>query len=138
MRITGLATVVVAAVAGGLVLPPGAPRAPPPTETTTPPTTETVAVERRDLVRRETVAGTLTYGSRSELKGDGGTITAPGRRDGHRSRHRPLGRGRPGRADPAVRRPAALAPAVDRLDDGPDIRQLEENLVAMGLADRRG
>jgi hypothetical protein len=77
LRNTGLAVVVVAAAAGGLVLLSRrtSSSAAPPT-TTAPQTGETVTVERRDLVRQETVAGTLTYGARTELKGSGGTITA--------------------------------------------------------------
>src|SRR5262245_20452260 len=77
VRNTGLAVVVVAATAGGVVLlSRRTPSSAAPSTTTEPPTGEVVAVERRDLVRRETVSGTLTYGSRSELKGTGGTITA--------------------------------------------------------------
>ena len=137
VRIAGLAVVLVAATAGGLaLLSRRTPSAAAPTETSTPPTTETVAVERRDLVRRETVAGTLTYGSRSELKGAGGTVTAlPA--DGT-----VIGRGTAlwevdGRAGPILLyggRPL-WRPLSTASDDGPDIRQLEENLVAMGLAD---
>jgi hypothetical protein len=137
LRNTGLTVVVIAATAGGLVLlSRRAPSSAAPPTTTEPQAGEIVAVERRDLVRQETVAGTLTYGARTELKGTGGTITAlPA--DGT-----VIGRGTPlweedGRAGPILligARPL-WRPLSTASDDGPDIRQLEENLVAMGLAD---
>jgi peptidoglycan hydrolase-like protein with peptidoglycan-binding domain len=97
---------------------------------------DTAAVERRDLVQTEEVDGALGYGDRTTLSGAGlGTITGlpavgsvidRGQQlweiDGHAGPQlffgdRPMWR----RLDNSV-------------DDGPDVRILEENLVALGYA----
>ena len=106
------------------------PAQPPPT--TIP--TETVAVVRTDLVRTETLDGTLGFESRAPLRATvPGTVTAlPAEAD-------PLARG-----DVAFEidgepvfvlyggRPA-WRPMADGVDEGVDVLQLEENLAALGF-----
>jgi peptidoglycan hydrolase-like protein with peptidoglycan-binding domain len=96
----------------------------------------TARVERRDLVQTETVDGELGYGDRTTVKGAGlGTITAlpavgavidRGQQlwevDGHAGPQLFFG------DRPLWRRLA------DGVDDGADVRILEENLVALGFA----
>ncbi len=101
---------------------------------TSAPAAETVAAERRDLVDREAVGGTLGYGtSRDVASPRPGTVTAEPALGSVISRGQSLfeidGRGVPllYGARPMWR---ALAVGVD---DGPDVRQLEENLVALGV-----
>jgi peptidoglycan hydrolase-like protein with peptidoglycan-binding domain len=95
--------------------------------------TTTAAVARRDLRATEEVDGTLGYGdTRTVANGRDGTITALPDEGAVVTRGHPLYRvdARPvpllyGRL-PAWR---ALGTGVD---DGPDVRQLEQNLVALG------
>jgi peptidoglycan hydrolase-like protein with peptidoglycan-binding domain len=95
--------------------------------------TATAAVARRDLRATEEVDGTLGYGdTRKVVNGRQGTITALPAEGAVVTRGKALYRvdGKPvpllyGRL-PAWR---ALSAGVD---DGPDVRQLEQNLVALG------
>lgn len=98
------------------------------------PAAETAAAARRDLVDREAVSGTLGYGtSRDVASPRPGTVTAEPALGSVIKRGQSLfeidGRGVPllYGARPMWR---ALAVGVD---DGPDLRQLEENLVALGV-----
>jgi len=98
------------------------------------PATATATVERRDLVQRETLPGTLGYGPRRAVVGQ---------RSGTLTRLAPAGT--------VIERGGALwdvdtravvvlygpTPAFRALEPGvvgPDVRQLEENLVALGHA----
>ena len=106
----------------------------------TPPATatpgDTQAVERRDLIQTETVDGELGYGDRTTMKGAGlGTITALPAAGSMIDRGQQLWE-IDGHAGPQLffgERPMwrRLANGVD---DGADIRILEENLVALGFA----
>ena len=112
------------------------------------PATTTATVERRDLVEREELDGTLGYGKSNQLSfGGQGTITALaaegsvverggtlGEVDGDPVPllygSRPMWRtlGQPDQPD------TPEAPPVENISDGADILQLEENLIAMGYA----
>ena len=98
------------------------------------PSRATAAVERRDLVDRENLAGTLGYADAGTLAaGVSGTLTAL-REPGAIDHPRPLalrGRRQAGRV-PAVRRAAGVARLPSWMTDGEDIRQLERNLRALG------
>lgn len=101
-----------------------------------PPTTiatETVQVVRTDLVQTETLAGTLRFDDRGEVRS-----ALPGTVTGLPDEAATLGRGEAAfelDGQPVVLllgdRPAWRALA-DGVDDGPDVLQLEENLVALG------
>ncbi len=124
----------IAVLALGVTLGAGARNGAPAAATTTGAATATARVERRDLVDRETVAGTLGYGDAATLRaGASGTLTglrAPGtvvRRgawlmevDGRRTGWLLYGR-RPAWRD--------FAPGMSA---GADVRQLEANLRALG------
>jgi peptidoglycan hydrolase-like protein with peptidoglycan-binding domain len=124
----------IAVLALGVTLGAGAGDGAPAAATTTGAATATARVERRDLVDRETVAGTLGYGDAATLRaGASGTLTglrAPGtvvRRgawlmevDGRRTGWLLYGR-RPAWRD--------FAPGMSA---GADVRQLEANLRALG------
>ena len=129
----GVAAVAVAAAGAGLYAGSGsADDAPAPAATAT--ATTTVAVERRDLVDRESVSGTLGYADRSTLTaGVSGTLTRLRRAgstvgrggwlyevDGKRTGWLLYGR-RPAWRD-----------FTPYMDDGADVRQLEANLRALG------
>jgi peptidoglycan hydrolase-like protein with peptidoglycan-binding domain len=97
---------------------------------------ETALVERRDLVESDEFGGELGYGAESKVAGHGGGVitTLPD-----------LG-STIGRGDPLWEVDGAPGPRLlfgDRpmwrelrrgVDDGADVRQLEENLVALGYA----
>src|SRR5262249_40875064 len=107
---------------------------------TLPPTTKTVKVAQRDLVQTEQVDGRLGYGS-TRIIGGGpdGVITAlPAEGSVIDRGGTPWeGGGAPG---PALRfgdKPMWRNPAAG-VDKGEDVRQLEENLVALGFADPAG
>ena len=97
------------------------------------PPTATAKVERRDLVERETFPGTLGYDEgRPVVAQQAGTITMLPDEGSTVTRGRPLYR--------VDSRPVTLmygaVPAFRQLDssvsDGADVRQLEQNLVALG------
>ena len=95
--------------------------------------TTTAAVARRDLRATEEVDGTLGYGeSRTVAGGRQGTITGLAAEGAVITRGKALYRV-DGRPVPLFygRLPAWRALAVG-VDDGPDVRQLERNLVALG------
>jgi peptidoglycan hydrolase-like protein with peptidoglycan-binding domain len=128
----GVVVVAVGAVAGAFILrrPEDSPSASEPTAPTA-----TAQVERRDLVERESVDGTLGYGDTRDVASPRqGTLTALPAAGATIDRGASLfevdGRGVPllFGARPMWRTLNADA------DDGPDIRQLEENLVALGYA----
>jgi hypothetical protein len=101
----------------------------------TPP--ETTSVERTDLVRTQEVDGTLTYGERSELRAfDDGTVTSLPAVGSVIERGSGLwevdGAGGPVLLYGARPMWRELSTSVS---DGPDVQQLEENLVALGFAD---
>ena len=130
----GGALVVVVAIAGVIVLSSNVPGA---TQTDEEPTvsTSTVAVERRDLVEREEVDGTLGYGDTREIASPRqGTVTGLPAAGAVIERGGSLfevdGRGVPlfYGVKPMWR------PLGSAVDDGPDIQQLEENLAALGFA----
>ena len=98
-------------------------------------TGEVATVERRDLVDRESVGGTLGYGKEVDVPGTGsGTVTALP----------PLGaavsRGEmlveiDGRPVPLFYGTRPMWRSLSAgVDDGPDVAQLKENLVALGFA----
>lgn len=118
------------------------------------PTVATATVDRRDLVEREELDGTLGYGESRQLAfGGQGTITALapegavveqggtlGEVDGAPVPllygDRPMWRalGQPDAPEPSSD-PMAPPPAdPEPISDGPDIQQLEANLIAMGYA----
>jgi peptidoglycan hydrolase-like protein with peptidoglycan-binding domain len=95
--------------------------------------TATATVERRNLVQYETVAGTLGYAdSRTLYAQGGGTVTALGRPGSVVKRGEALY----WRDAKPVTLLYGSVPMWRRLDastpDGADIRQLEQNLVALG------
>ena len=101
---------------------------------------ETVAVERRDLVETVDVDGTLGYGERTTLKLPGGaesvgTITGLAAEGAVVERGASLVEvdGLPSVVVMYGERPMWRTLNSDS-DDGPDVRQLEENLVALGFA----
>jgi peptidoglycan hydrolase-like protein with peptidoglycan-binding domain len=124
---------------GWLVAPhrPSAGAADRPTDATLPPTTKTAKVAKRDLVQTEQVDGRLGYGAtRTIAGGPDGVITALPAEGTVIERGGTLWEvdGSPGPAlligdKPMWRR---LSSGVDK---GEDVRQLEENLVALGFAD---
>ena len=96
-------------------------------------TTATAPVERRDLVDRETFAGTLGYaGERSVAAGAAGTVTRLPAEGATVRRGEPLYEldGRPTAYLMYGERPAWRA--LKKGTEGPDVRQLERNLAAMG------
>jgi hypothetical protein len=106
-----------------------------PTDTTPP--AETATVQRTDLVRTQEVDGTLTYGERSELTASGGgTLTALPAEGSVIERGGVLWYV-DGHAGPVLLYGdlPMWRDLSNSSDDGPDIRQLEENLVALGFAD---
>jgi peptidoglycan hydrolase-like protein with peptidoglycan-binding domain len=96
--------------------------------------TGSARVERRDLVEREQVSGTLTYaGSRRAVNGLAGTLTGVPRVGARISRGQALYR--------VDDRPVPLfygnVPAWRRMREGAegvDVRELEQNLTALGYA----
>ena len=129
----GVASLAVASAGAGAFVAAGSSQhAPPPASSST--ATTTAAVERRDLVDREPVDGTLGYSDRGTLAaGVSGTLTRLPR-DGST-----VGRGGwlyevDGRRTGWLlygRRPA-WRDFTPYMDDGADLRQLEANLKAMG------
>ncbi len=131
VAVSGLAAV----AAGALLLGAGNPHGSAADTGVATPALQTVAVTTRDLVEREELDGTLGYGERQDVGlAAQGTITALAAEgsvvdrggviaevDGRAVRllfgSRPLWR--------------VLGPNVD---DGPDVRQIEENLIALGHA----
>jgi peptidoglycan hydrolase-like protein with peptidoglycan-binding domain len=108
-----------------------------PTGTTLPPTTKTTKVTKRDLVQTEQVDGRLGYGATRMLAGGPeGTITALPDEGTVLNQGDTLWEvdGVPGPALLIGARPMwrTMSTGVDK---GEDIRQLEENLVALGYAD---
>jgi peptidoglycan hydrolase-like protein with peptidoglycan-binding domain len=106
------------------------------TATTLAPNTKTAAVERRDLVQTEKIDGRLGYGDTTALGGGtSGTITALPAEGQVLDRGGTLWEvdGKPGPALMFGERPMwrRLASGVEK---GEDVRQLEENLVALGFA----
>jgi peptidoglycan hydrolase-like protein with peptidoglycan-binding domain len=104
-------------------------------EDTTEMATATAAVQRTDLVEREELDGTLGYGEPSELSvGRNGTITAIPAAGAIIERGGPLVEV-DGLAVPLFYgdKPFWRPLGVDL--EGPDVRILEENLVALGYAD---
>jgi hypothetical protein len=125
------ACAVLAAVPAAVVATRGAASTPPPS----PPAAATVTVERRDLVERADVAGTLGYGDAHAVAVSGpGTVTALPAAGATVDRGQPIAEidGHP------VTLLFGTRPMWRRLDassaPGPDIAQLEENLVALGYA----
>jgi peptidoglycan hydrolase-like protein with peptidoglycan-binding domain len=95
--------------------------------------TTTAAVTRRDLRSQEEVDGTLGYGeARAVANGREGTVTALPDEGAVITRGRALYRV-DGKPVPLLygRLPAWRELSVG-VDDGPDVRQLEQNLVALG------
>jgi peptidoglycan hydrolase-like protein with peptidoglycan-binding domain len=106
-----------------------------PTDASPPPTAQ---VTRRDLVQTTSVSGTLGYGSTTAVKASGSTGTVTGLA--------PVGSVvAPGQSLYEVDgRPTAIVMVGTRpmwrtlqegVDDGPDVQQLEQNLVTLGYAD---
>jgi hypothetical protein len=98
---------------------------------------DTVSVERRDLVQSEEVDGRLGYGDTFGIgTASGGTVTAIPVVGQEIARGQQLwevdGAGGPILLYGARPMYRDLAEGVD---DGPDVQQLEENLVALGFAD---
>jgi peptidoglycan hydrolase-like protein with peptidoglycan-binding domain len=127
-----LTAAAVAAVAGGAIWAfAGAESGSATTESSDP--TATATVERRDLVQQETVTGTLGYADAATLYAQGrGTVTALRESGSIVTRGQALYwlDGKP------VTLMYGKVPMWRRLDarasDGPDIEQLERNLVALG------
>jgi hypothetical protein len=123
-----------AAIAGALAIAtsdPGATQ----TDDTEPAATSTVAVERRDLIERDEVDGTLGYGETRQVASPReGTVT------GLPAAGTVLERGAnlfevDGRGVPLLYGTKPMWRGLGRgVDDGVDIQQLEENLVALGFA----
>jgi hypothetical protein len=109
--------------------------------------TSTAVVERRDLVESESVTGTVGYGDTSTVKLGGSSTSAGG---GEAAAGTVTAQPDVGtvieRGVPLLEvdgQPAAILLVGERpmwrelrsgVDDGPDIRQLEQNLVDMGFA----
>lgn len=96
----------------------------------------TAAVERRDLVERQTVDGTLGYaGARTVVNNLEGTLTRLPSEGSVVKRGESLYEvdGLPSAHLLYGRRPA-WRPFESGMDDGADVRQLEENLVELGYA----
>lgn len=141
--IAGLATVAVAAIAlAGLAGPAGGQDADGDGERTDgdTPTTTTAVVERRDLVEREELDGTLGYGEATQLSlGGQGTITALAAEGSLVERGGTLGEvdGLPvsllyGTRPMWRSMGEGSTEAGTSTTNGADVAQLEENLVAMG------
>ena len=97
---------------------------------------ETTIVERRDLVQTEEVDGRLGYGDSFSIAGNGGVVTALPAVGQVIERGQQLWE-TDGAGGPILLygpRPM-YRDLADGVDDGPDVRQLEENLVALGFAD---
>jgi peptidoglycan hydrolase-like protein with peptidoglycan-binding domain len=97
---------------------------------------ETTTVERRDLVQTEEVDGRLGYGDSFSIAGNGGVVTALPAVGQVFERGQQLWE-TDGAGGPILlygSRPM-YRDLADGVDDGPDVRQLEENLVALGFAD---
>ena len=133
-RAIAVAVVIVAvgAVAGAFVLrrPEDSPSASEPTAPTA-----TAQVERRDLVERESVDGTLGYGETRDVASPrSGTVTALPATGTIVDRGQSLFEV-DGRGVPLLFGARPMWRALDaNATDGPDIQQLEENLVALGYA----
>jgi peptidoglycan hydrolase-like protein with peptidoglycan-binding domain len=137
-RVAAVGAVALLAVGGGAIVlvgqGDGAEAAGAPTTTTA---RSTEPVVRRDLEQREEVDGRLGYGSTLALTGwGGGTITALP------SVGEVVERGQQLWEVDGQRGPTLLYGSrpmyrdlSEGVDDGPDVRQLEENLVALGYAD---
>lgn len=97
--------------------------------------TTTATVERRDLVDRESVSGTLGYGEAAPVSSPRqGTITALPAEGSVVERGQSLVEV-DGKQVPLFYGTVPLYRTLDRsVDDGPDVRQLEENLEALGFA----
>jgi peptidoglycan hydrolase-like protein with peptidoglycan-binding domain len=96
--------------------------------------TDTAVVERRDLVERETLSGTLGYDGERTIGGQGqGTLTRLPAEGAVKGRGEPLYEVD---GEPTAYVMYGARPAWRRLDsrsaDGPDIRQLERNLERLG------
>jgi peptidoglycan hydrolase-like protein with peptidoglycan-binding domain len=137
MLVAGAAVIVGLGTAGTLAVVAGADgraAAREPADTTPP---KTAAVERTDLVRTQTVDGTLTYGDRTALKASGsGTITGLPQDGTVIERGSALWQV-DGHAGPVLLYGdlPMWRTLSNGVDDGPDVRELEENLVALGFAD---
>jgi peptidoglycan hydrolase-like protein with peptidoglycan-binding domain len=95
--------------------------------------TATAAVTRRTLRATEEVDGTLGYGeTRTVANGRDGTITALPEEGSVVTRGRPLYRVDAKPVPLLYGRLPAWRPLSVGVDDGPDVRQLEQNLVALG------
>ena len=96
--------------------------------------TTTAEVERRDLVERETVTGTLGYGDSSPVESPRqGTVTALPAEGSVVDRGQTLVEV-DGTPVPLLYGTVPLYRTLEAgVDDGPDVRQLEENLEALGF-----
>ncbi len=134
-RVPVLVGGLVAVAAGALVLDAGRSSGTSAGDVAGPPARQTVAVTTRDLVEREELDGTLGYGERRDVGlAAQGTITALAPEGSVVDRGGVLAEvdGREVRLLFGTRPPwRALGPSVS---DGPDVRQVEENLVALGHA----
>ena len=131
MKRAAAVAVGVAAIAAAVVLAASGDEAPPVRAATT---TATATVERRDLVDRESVAGTLGYaGAAALVAGDSGTVTALPEAGSVIRRGESLFRLDD---EPAAWLLYGSLPAwrdfSSGMTDGEDVRQLERNLRALG------
>lgn len=131
--VIGLAVILPAAGVLALVLPPDQGRDT--AEASSDGATSTAKVERRDLVDRETVDGTLGYGAAHDLASPvQGTITRLPASGSVVERGQSLFEVN-GEPVPLFYGDVPLWRALSNgVDDGPDVRQLEENLAALGFA----
>jgi len=99
---------------------------------------KTTKVERRDLIQTTDVSGTIGYGTQTAVKAStsGGTITGLARVGSVVSRGQSLYEvnGLPEAVVMYGARPMWRT-LQNGVEDGPDVLQLEQNLVAMGFAD---
>lgn len=101
-----------------------------------PPAPATAKVQRRDLVQRETLDGTLGYaGTRAVTARAAGTITWIAKQGSTVTRGQPLFAVDNRRTYLMYGKVPAYRTLSRSAEDGPDIRQLERNLVALGYAD---